>query len=161
MENPAPLVAPKPLTFSKPTVWIMQGVSGAGKSSSIPANAHVVSADHLFIDPHTQQYKFDPSKLPLAHGQCLRYFVIALQNEVPFIVVDNTNTTVAEVAPYYALANAYGYDAVIVFVEADPAEAAARNAHGVPLTGVESQHKRLLYFGEQMPAWWQRVTKVQ
>jgi predicted kinase len=151
--------ASKP-TFSKPTVWIMQGVSGAGKSSAVPSNAHVVSADHYFVDKHTKQYNFTPSRLPHAHAECLRLYVTALLNSLPFVVVDNTNTTVSEVAPYYALAQAYGYDAVIVHIDADVGEAAARNTHGVPYTGVKAQHDRIAQFSEQMPVWWQRVTKV-
>jgi predicted kinase len=151
--------ASKP-TFSKPTVWIMQGVSGAGKSSTVPSNAAIVSADTFFVDPYTKQYNFNPSKLGEAHGRCLREFVTVLLNKEPFVVVDNTNTTVSEVAPYYALAQAYGYDAVIVHIDADVGEAAARNTHGVPYTGVKAQHDRIAQFSEQMPPWWQRVTKV-
>lgn len=146
------------LKFSKPTVWIMQGVSGAGKSSSIPANAKVVSADHYFVDKDGN-YKFDPSQLGHAHAECLRLYVEALLQSISFVVVDNTNTTVAEVAPYYALANAYGYDAVIVHIDTAPLVAAERNTHGVPVAGVEAQHKRISEFSEQMPAWWQRVSK--
>jgi predicted kinase len=146
------------LKFSKPTVWIMQGVSGAGKSSSIPANAKVVSADHYFVDKDGN-YKFDPSQLGLAHAECLRLYVEALLQSNSFVVVDNTNTTVAEVAPYYALANAYGYDAVIVHIAADVGEASARNTHGVPYAGVKAQYDRIGQFSEQMPPWWQRVTR--
>jgi predicted ABC-type ATPase len=147
----------------KKTVWIMQGVSGAGKShlSDLPT-VFTVSADHFFMCEG--EYQFDASKLGEAHSQCLRRFVKAINNEADFIVVDNTNTTPTnttpvEVAPYYALASAYGYDVVIKYISCEDLNvAAARNRHGVPLKTIEQQAKRIENFAKHMPPYWNRET---
>lgn len=144
--------------MNKKTVWIMQGVSGAGKSTHVPpVKAFVVSADHFFM--RRSGYCFDPSKLGQAHSSCLLEFAKALEDELGFIVVDNTNTTPVEVAPYYALASAYGYDVVIKYIPCEDLNvAAARNQHGVPLKTIEQQAKRIESFVKHMPPWWNRET---
>ncbi|MGW8177479.1 MAG: AAA family ATPase [bacterium] len=147
-------------------VKILCGVSGSGKSTYIQnhfPSATVCSADHFFMK--NGEYQFDPSKLPMAHGACLRKFVgivkqgSGIQPVEGTVVVDNTNTTVSEVAPYAALALAYGHDLEIIIIEAEPGMAHSRNAHGVPLPGVMGQHNRLVKLADQLPPWW-KTTKV-
>lgn len=129
-------------------VIIMSGIPGAGKGRWIEEfiDGHTredfrtfftVSADSFFET--VDGYRFDPSLLPMAHGTCLRRFVSYCQESVPTqtIIVDNTNTTIAEIAPYYALAQAYGHSVTLVTIEADPIVAHARNVHGVPLASCE------------------------
>jgi predicted kinase len=70
------------------------------------------------------------------------------------IVVDNTNTTVAEMAPYMAVAAAYGHDTKVVTIDCDPEVAAARNVHGVPVQTVKAQHDRIVKETKNMPPWW-------
>ncbi len=70
------------------------------------------------------------------------------------MIVDNTNTTVAEVAPYAALALAYGYDLEIVILECNPDVASARNVHGVSKKVVLKQMNRLESLQKQLPSWW-------
>jgi predicted kinase len=53
------------------------------------------------------------------------------------VVVDNTNTTNEEVAPYLLVAAAYGATARIVRVSCDPETAWKRNTHGVPYAVVK------------------------
>lgn len=124
-------------------VTILRGISGSGKTtyaSKHYPNTLVVSADHFFGTP--PRYKFDPEKLPEAHNTCLRLFIEAVRNGRA-VVVDNTNTTVEEIAPYYALAEAYGHEVEIVTIEFDPLVAAQRNVHNVPLEAIERQHYRI------------------
>lgn len=135
-------------------VIIMQGIPGSGKSFAVSklANPAVCSADFFFEkDGH---YDFDVKKLPEAHAACLLAFLGFVQEGKPLVVVDNTSTTVAEVAPYYALAQAHGYEVEIHTVKADPKVAAARNTHGVPLAACEAMAKRIEKFAAAAPPWW-------
>jgi len=155
-------------------VIIMAGCSGSGKSTFARENypgANVVSADDYFVGEN-KEYSFDPSKLPLAHAQCLRAYVDLVQYvnarddgplaRVDEIVVDNTSTTVAEVAPYAALALAYGHELEVVILRVNPAVAHARNTHDVPLAGVKAQAARLADLRGSLPPWWPvRVVGVE
>lgn len=148
-------------------VIIMRGLPGSGKSTWRKAN-HLgdwfCSADSLFTDSHGN-YSFDPARLPEAHDRCLRRFtevaVLALQHEVfprdKVFVVDNTNISVYEIAPYYRLAEAVGHDVEIVQIDCPPAVAAARNVHGVPELTIGRMAEALKR--EQLPPWW-KVTVV-
>lgn len=141
-------------------VTILQGIPGSGKSTLIPVDRkiRIVSADHYFVggDGH---YRFDPHKLPDAHGACLRSFArYSAKPDADELVVDNTNTTVAEVAPYYALAQAYGHEVRIVHLDCEPEVGAARNLHGVGLEACRSMAARIWKFRETSPLWWTRVT---
>lgn len=139
-------------------VTIYSGVPGSGKSTTIKQwhpGAIVCSADDHFVG-EDGVYRFDPTQLPQAHGACLRKFtqlVTAYEGSWPGdLVVDNTNTTVAEIAPYAALALAYGHELLVVTVECDPAIAAARNTHGVPEAAVKRMAATLA--ARQLPPWW-------
>lgn len=148
-------------------VIILRGVPGSGKSTYVKRNpnAVVVSADHYFTDDKGL-YNFDPTKLPLAHAKCLREFVDALLNHRDWeqdveIVVDNTNTSVMEVAPYAALALAYGASLRVVTLKCDPVAAAARNVHGVPESTVLAMAKRLEDETPRLAPWWEHVVVEQ
>jgi hypothetical protein len=119
----------------------------------------VCSADNFFYTKEGD-YLFDPAKLSKAHGKCLTDFVYLVSkkphgDQVP-VVVDNTNTTVTEIAPYAALALAYGCDLEIVLIQCEPGMAHSRNTHGVPLKSVMGQHDRLVKLAQPgaLPPWW-------
>lgn len=122
-------------------VIIMSGVPGSGKSTyikSLEGRVVVCSADHYFTDKDGN-YNFDFTNLRMAHGECLRKFMAYRINLCwDYLVVDNTNTSAIEIAPYYAVASAYEneIDIELVTILCDPAKAHARNTHGVPLQGV-------------------------
>ena len=148
-------------------VKILCGISGSGKSTYISKHfpkAVVCSADHFFLADNGE-YVFDPQKLGAAHAYCLRKFVQHLQapdltgGQVGTLVVDNTNTSMQEIAPYAALATAYGHDTEIIVLQADPVEAHKRNRHSVPLKSVMGQFDRLRGLEKSLPPWW-KVTKV-
>ncbi len=131
-------------------VVVLSGVSGSGKSTYIRerlGDAYVVSADHYFM--RTGVYEFDASKLGDAHAQCFRMFTIQVQEGSTrgVIVVDNTNTTNVEIAPYMAGARAFGWDSEIITLmcetDAQVAACSQRNSHGVQLPIVLQQHKRI------------------
>lgn len=150
-------------------VTILCGVSGSGKSTyieKIQGDKKVFSADSYFMEDG-KWYNFDPKNLSKAHAWCLREYTREVsQSDAPCnIVVDNTNTTVSEVAPYAALAQAYGHELEIVIIKPpkrrDALEKiAGRNVHGVPKHVVEAQYRRLSVLRRSLPPRW-KVTEVE
>lgn len=139
----------------KNKVTILRGIPGAGKSTYIAKNLNdnlIMSADLYFMKEG--RYVFDRSKLGEAHASCLRAFLVWIQAGVDGIVVDNTNITGLEIAPYAALALAYGYELEIVTLKVDFLTAHSRNVHGVPLASVRRMAERLEIEGKHFPPYW-------
>ena len=146
-------------------VVILCGASGSGKSTyarkvasgynTLPGfRASIDSADDYFYV--NGEYRFDPSKLPQAHAQCLCRFNEKVRTDSPahvdlgwLLIVDNTNTTVAEIAPYAALALAYGFELEIVIFGGT-----FSNVHGVPPLAVARQRENIAGLRKQLPPWW-------
>lgn len=149
-------------------VYILRGPSGAGKSTharrivewSMAAGmkALVMSSDDFF--KRDGEYKFDAPRLSDAHADCLRRYTqsIASPGDVDVLVVDNTNTSVAELAPYAALAVAFGHTLQIVTLDVAPAVASARGIHGVPAGTVERQSMTLRAQTQSIPRYWPHKT---
>ena len=134
-------------------VIIMRAVSGAGKTTLAKTYGFpVVSADNYFGDG----YNFNPSLLGLAHRQCMQYFLKHVMRGES-VVVDNTNTTAEEIAPYVAVGEALGFDVEVVQIDVDPEIAAKRNVHSVPVKSVHRMHERMQHAA--LPKWW-KVTHV-
>ena len=130
-------------------VIIMQGVSGSGKSFhgaqiAREFGAVVVSAD-TFPGLYGPGGSFNIGLLGAAHGACFKSAIEALQAGES-VVVDNTNTTTLEVAPYVQAAQAFGATPRIVRVNCEAGKALARNTHGVPEAGHAGQVARLAAF---------------
>lgn len=149
------------------SVVVLSGVSGSGKSEHAKkaelAHHHdsmmIVSADHYFIGPD-DVYRFDPTQLSKAHGECFKVFIDALRHDVELVIVDNTNTTTIEIAPYMLAASAYCYEAEIVIMNAREHQlemCAKRNKHGVSLDVITKQHQRMWDLKNQLPPWWNRT----
>lgn len=141
-------------------VTIYSGIPGSGKTRlslvEHPQNTKRFSADDFFTG-QDGEYVFDPSRIGEAHAQCLRRYVEAIRYmsnaSGPYdMVVDNTNASVAEIAPYAALALAYGWALEIVTIIADPEEAGPRNVHGVPMDIVRKIYANLER--RELPPWW-------
>jgi len=146
-------------------VIVMQGVPGAGKSTYIKRKfpmAKIVSADNYFINSETGNYEFKGELLGEAHAMCLRSFVEAVINwdndiiEDGFIVVDNTNCTAAEIAPYAQIALAYGHSLKVIHMDVDPKTAAARNLHGVEEQHVINMAEKIKNSVKEFPPYWPR-----
>jgi predicted kinase len=153
-------------------VVVLRGVSGSGKTTlslelaAAASTVECVSADAFFTDADGR-YSFDGAKLGEAHAECLRHFVRALQTDNAYgvrdslVLVDNTNTSIAECAPYMALAAAYGFKALIVTLDVPGRIAHARNLHGVSAEGVEAQGWRMAADEARFPPFWERVRLVE
>jgi predicted kinase len=136
-------------------VTILCGISGAGKSTiAEQIGCEVCSADKFFMDDDGN-YKFNPRFLSDVHTACLREYVELVRGgKHSDVVVDNTNTTLSEIAPYAALALAYGWELLIRIVKCDVETAFARNVHGVPRETIEKQASRLSRLKDSLPPWW-------
>ncbi len=149
-------------------IIILSGVPGSGKSTLVTKlerdlsekgfSVRTVSADHYFMD--NGEYKFDPTKLGLAHANCLRRFMAGISNRSLHgdyaIIVDNTNCTSLELAPYVAIALAEkaiaNVEIELVSIHCDVEKAAARNVHGVPLATVKRMGAALE--ARKLPPFW-------
>jgi NEDD4-binding protein 2 len=130
------------------TVYILRGIPGSGKSTiaqtirrKCGVACGVVSADDYYATPDGG-YDFRPEDIGKAHAACyldaLRvvYQMDSLWDTAPqpgaSLVVDNTNIEAWEIAPYVSLAQARGYDHLIINRDVPPEIAIARGIHGVP-----------------------------
>lgn len=142
-------------------VIILSGVSGSGKSTWArglrgDAMGVIFSADQFFC--RDGGYHFDPSKLQQAHEACLKGFVEEVRGVEPSpldvpIIVDNTNTTVEEIAPYYCVAKAYGWQVELITFIIDYKIASERNRHGVSFNSIADQGLRLSK--RKLPSFWE------
>lgn len=142
-------------------VWIYSGLPGSGKTTLIArrhGTAPVCRTDDHFTKPDGS-YVYIPSQIGIAHAECLRKFIDNCRQEwaageiaIDDLIVDNTNTTYAEIAPYAAIALAYGHELQIVTVECDPVKAYRRNKHLVPLETIMEMDKALRT--RTIAPWW-------
>ena len=99
---------------------IARGPSGSGKSHMVKElsqklNAPVFSSDDFFMQ--NNQYNFDVQRLSEAHEWNQKRTENAMQNEVPVIIVDNTNSKKWEMRVYTEAAIRHGY--IVEFKEPD------------------------------------------
>lgn len=139
-------------------IIIMSGIPGSGKSSHVLSlvseKSVVCSADHHFCDNPEHEYRFNPGQLGTAHAKCFRKYLDTLANpgDVDCLVVDNTNISELELAPYVSAAAAYGIIPKIITVWCSPEVASKRNTHGVPAASIHRMHQSLQT--RLLPAFW-------
>lgn len=150
-------------------VFILRGLPGSGKSTwaarkleEYPdhfTRPRIRSADDYFQT--RDGYKFDPTKLQEAHNECLLcytkdicdgYYKADKYNQFD-IILDNTNTTALEIAPYLRVAQAFGWDVEIVEFPCTLHDSLSRNIHDVPLRTIERMRDRMEDF---LPVSWQQ-----
>lgn len=149
-------------------VLIMRGIPGSGKTHWLAecASRHVghpitnlVSAD--FYHMQNNVYQFDPALARTAHNWALHNFLATLAH--PFyggrqvVAVDNTNTTLWELAPYYRAAEAMDYDVEIVELSTPLELCLVRQSHAVPPNTLRQMAERLAEHTLLLPPWWKRT----
>lgn len=125
-----------------PVIHILQGPPGAGKTTW--AMRQITSGERgtasrygeriAIVSADTERERLIGRTLAEAHAACLRRFVDLLNapprlGSTMHIIVDNTNTTQAEVAPYVALGMAYGH---VVTLRSFPGRGPGMDVHNVP-----------------------------
>lgn len=115
------------------------------------------SADKHFIDENGD-YRFNPKQLGEAHRLCMLGYLTAVREsniETPeLIIVDNTNCSIAEVAPYLQTGLAYGHQVKVVTLLREPRECAKDNEHEVPTRSIVNQANALDDSIRNWPPWW-------
>lgn len=99
----------------------------------------VFEADQYFIDSETGEYKFDGSKIKLAHKWCKLRVEQSMEDGLQKIAVSNTFTQEWEMDAYYELAKQYGYRVFSLIVEN---RHGGVNEHGVPEDKLELMKTR-------------------
>jgi predicted kinase len=122
------------------TLYIVRGIPGSGKSTFAQSlDCPVFEADQYFIDSETGEYKFDGSKIKLAHNWCKLRVEQSMEDNFQKIAVSNTFTQEWEMDAYYELAKQYGYRVFSLIVEN---RHGGVNEHGVPEDKLELMKTR-------------------
>ena len=122
------------------TLYIVRGVPGSGKSTFAQSlDCPVFEADQYFIDSETGEYKFDGSKIKLAHNWCKLRVEQSMEDDFQKISISNTFTQEWEMDAYYELAKQYGYRVFSLIVEN---RHGGVNEHGVPEDKLEIMKNR-------------------
>jgi len=122
------------------TLYIVRGIPGSGKSTFAQSlDCPVFEADQYFIDSETGEYKFDGSKIKLAHNWCKLRVEQSMEDGSQKIAVSNTFTQEWEMDAYYELAKQYGYRVFSLIVEN---RHGGVNEHGVPEDKLELMKNR-------------------
>lgn len=123
-------------------ITILRGIPGSGKSTWAKAQENVVicSADDYMVDADGN-YSFNITRLKHCHAKCFEKALehVALND----LIIDNTNTTLWEMAPYRLLAHAMD-----VPLRVKEFKTQFKNIHGVPEDRVAAWKL------EQIPEWW-------
>jgi ABC-type molybdenum transport system ATPase subunit/photorepair protein PhrA len=105
-------------------LYCVRGIAGSGKSTFAKTlGGRHYEADMFFIDPILGEYKFDGSKIKLAHEWCQNRVEGDMVLNVDKIVVSNTFIKRGELAKYTSL----GFPYEIIECKGN-----YENVHGVP-----------------------------
>lgn len=127
---------------SKPTLYLIRGVPGSGKSTFAQSllDKFVVQrmyeADQYFVQ--NGEYQFDPTLLEAAHNQCKRNTWLALYEGMS-VAVSNTSCAEWEVETYATIAKETEANFVSIVLEN---RHDGKNIHGCPDAKVEQMKRK-------------------
>lgn len=137
--------------------YVMFGAPGSGKSSWLKKNVKppvtICSADHWFMDWDDESYHFDPSELTNAHNNCLKQYCIAVEKG-EYVACDNTNTTLAEIAPYIQIPLAFGYLVRPIYALQDRDACVEHNIHAVPPIVIDRMVEQAAALADKWIPYW-------
>jgi predicted kinase len=121
-------------------LYCVRGIAGSGKSTFAKTlGGRHYEADMFFIDPILGEYKFDGSKIKLAHEWCQNRVEGDMILNVDKIAVSNTFTQEWEMVPYFEMAKRHGYKVFSIVVEN---RHGGTNVHEVPEEKLEQMRNR-------------------
>lgn len=136
----------------KKELKIIRGLPGSGKSTLAEHTARVYrqngkKVSHYEADQYFMKngvYKFDASKLQLAHKNCANNVRIDLADKITqaakdIVIVANTFTTYKEIEPYIELAYIYKISVDIIHCVSN-----FKSIHDVPEEAMERMRKRMV-----------------
>lgn len=115
--------------------YIMRGIPGSGKSTIanlLAGEKGIVCSTDFFFTEEDGSYNFDPAKLAMYHKLNLFFFHLALANNVPIVVCDNTNIRHVDYKKYVEIAREFNYIIKIVPVGVSLETAVKWCRHNVP-----------------------------
>lgn len=135
-------------------ITILCGLSGSGKTTWAKNNRTqcLCSANRYFHglpigtccfadEPAPGEFRYDPAHIRFAHDRCLAWFARHL-NDHRHLVVDNTNLSLLELAPYVRLAQAFEKRVVVAIFTTPLDICMARQDKGVPFQKMQRMHDR-------------------
>ncbi len=160
-------------------VIVMRGLPGSGKSfwvenrlrrpegfAGLENSVIVCSNDDYHVNFATGRYEFKQENHAAACNECtlkfLNVFIKAVNANAPdgcdYLVVDNTNLSAWEIAPYYRIAECHCIPVKIVRIHCEYVDAVRRNVHAVPPERIWAMYQTLLQ--ERLPPWWKEEVIV-
>jgi predicted ABC-type ATPase len=127
-----------------PSLYLIRGVSGAGKSTFARKIAEEFQCNHweadmYFNDPKTGEYNFNAAHLGQAHGWCYHNFMMDVVGNKD-VIVSNTSTTEYDIQRYIDSAREFGYNVVSLVVEN---RHGGKSVHDVPEATLQRQEALL------------------
>lgn len=115
---------------------IVRGLPGSGKTTTALTIAGTTyscfAADDFFYD-NEGVYKFDFTKLGIAHKTCFDNTEKALRQREPVVIVHNTFVKEREINPYKKLAEKYNYKFISLIAENRHGNSSVHNVPQVTL----------------------------